>query len=134
MNIRIIHLTYTFHWAYADDVHAAESSANVRTTAHAKAVSEWAKERRLQISAPKSHITLFTSETDQSQYRPPVKLDNTPLPLKRHPKLLGVTFDPLLTFHQHTKILKEQATERLKILKALAGINCGEPKETIIMT
>ena len=56
--------------AYTDDVHAAESLANVNTaaralTAHAKTVSEWAQERGLQIPAPKSHITLFTSEAQQ---------------------------------------------------------------------
>ena len=62
------------------------------------------------------------------------RLDNTPLPLERHPKLLGVTFSPLLTFHQHTKILKEQTTDRLKFLKALTGTNWGQQKETIIMT
>ena len=89
---------------------------------------------RAQKSAPKSRITLFASETCQSQYRPPVKLDHTPLPLERHPMLLGLTFDLHQTIHQHIKILKEQTTELLKFLKALAGTNWGQQKETITMT
>ena len=48
---------WQFHSAYADDVFPAQLSTNVRTaaralTAHAKAVSEWAQEQGLQISAP----------------------------------------------------------------------------------
>lgn len=87
----------------------------------AEAVSKWVQERGLLISALKSHIILFTSHTHQSQYRPLFKLDDTPLPLKRHRKLIDVTFDLNSILNQHIKIVKEQTSKRLKVLKALTG-------------
>ena len=127
------------HSTYADDMTAAESSVDPQTaadalTVHAEAVGGWAEERGLQISAPKSHVTLFTSHTHQSRFHPIVTLNNTILPLERHPRILGVTFDPHLTFTQHVQTTREQASERLKILKALAGTSWGQQKETITMT
>ena len=127
------------HTTYADDVHAAQSSIRPQEaadalTVHAESVGEWAEERGLQISAPKSFVTLFTSDTNQSHLHPIVTLNNSPLPLERHPKLLGVTFDTHFFFNQHVLTVKKKAAERLKILKALAGTNWGQQKETIIMT
>jgi len=117
------------HTGYADDVHAAESSANPTTahalTAHAEAVGHWAEERDLQLSIPKSHVTLFTSDTHQFHLHPTVNLNGSPLPLQRCPKLLGVTFDPYLTFTPHVQTIVERASGRLKILKALSGTTWG---------
>ena len=45
-----------------------------------------------------------------------------------------MTFDLHFTFHTHARVVKEQSPERLKILKALAGTDWGQQKETIIMT
>ena len=86
------------HTGYADDVHAAESSlkpqiAATALTAYAEGVGHWVRERELQISAPKSYITLFTSDIRQFHLHPTVEQNNTPLPLERRPKLIGVTFD-----------------------------------------
>ena len=65
---------------------------------------------------------------------PPVSSSGTPLPLECHPKLLGVTFGSYFTFHTHASVLKEQTAERLGILKALAGTDCGHQQETISTT
>ena len=59
----------------------------------------------------------------------PVTISGTQLPLERHPKLLGVTFEPHFTIHIHARVLKEQTTERLKNLKALAGTDWGQKKK-----
>ena len=79
--------------------------------------------------SPKSIVTLFTSDIRQSHHQPPVTISGTPLPLKRHPKLLGVTFDPHFIFHIHARVLKERTMERLEILKALAGTDWGQRKK-----
>ena len=124
---------------YADDVHAAASSVNPQTaatslTAHAEAVGDWARERDLQISAPKSHVTLFTPHSHQAHLHPSISLQGSPLPLERHPKLLGVTFDTQFTFSPHIQSIVERASDRLKILKALSGTTWGQHKETITIT
>ena len=127
------------HTGYADDVHAAESSVKppieaTTLTTHAKAVGHWARERNLQITAPKSHIPLFTSDTHQSHLNSTVLLNNTPLPLERHPKLLGVTFDTHLSSNPHIQSILERALARLKVLKALLGTKWGQQKETSTIT
>ena len=131
--------TCELHSSYADDVHAAVSAVDVGQAAaalsrHASDVGAWAEERQLRISPSKSHITLFTSDTHQSYLDPHVTLNGSLLPLERHPKILGVTFDPHFTFRPHVQSIATRATDRLKIIKALAGTDWGQQKETIVLT
>ena len=88
----------------------------------------------LKLSAPKSHVTLLTSDTHQFHLHPTVTSDNSPLPLEPHLNLLGVTFNTHFSFSQHVLTVKKKAAQRLKILKALAGTNWGQQKGMIIMT
>ena len=76
------------HTSYADDFTAAAASPSVPETAvrlsnHAADVASWADERGLTISLPKSHVTLFTSDSHQSRLDPGVSLGGgatSPLP------------------------------------------------------
>ena len=125
--------------SYADDFTDSFSSPDIQTavsalTTHSDHVVEWARERGLTISAPKSSVTLFTSHTHQSHTHPTVSLDNTILPLERNPRILGVTFDPHFTFTPHINSIISRATPRLNILRALAGTTWGASKETLIIT
>ena len=97
-------------------------------------MTNWAQERSLPISAQKSTVTLFTSETKQSNLHPTVPLDGTPLPLETNPKIPGVTFDPHLFFHKHVEEIVKKAKPRLNLLKQLTGTDWGQQKETILVT
>ena len=71
------------HTSYAGDVHAVHSSirhyeAADALTVNAESVRDWAEERSLQISAPKSLVTLFTSDTHQSPLHPTYTLERHP--------------------------------------------------------
>ena len=86
------------------------SKSNVDQIADALAdnssnTEEWADERDLVISAEKSTITLFTPQFTQSNTHPQVTLNNSILPMKRTPCILGVTFDPHSKFNAHVKSL-----------------------------
>ena len=125
--------------SYADDFTASASHPDVGVAtaslaAHARDVSAWADERKLQISAQKSTVTLFTSQTQQGSFHPQVPLNGTMLPLDQNPKILGVTFDPHFHFHKHVEALVAKAKQSLSILKALTGTNWGQQKETIVAT
>ena len=125
--------------SYADDFTDASShtdftQAASALTEHASRVSEWAENLGLSLSAPKSSVTLFTSDRQQSHTHPTVSLNNTALPLVRHPCLLGVTLDPHLTFTPHISNIVSRAAPRINILKALAGTNWGQQCETIAIT
>ena len=125
--------------SYADDFTDSFSSSHVPTAAsalasHAELVAEWAADRGLAISSPKSTVTLFTSDKRQSYTHPHITLHNTPLPLERRPRILGVVFDTHFTFSPHIKSIIHRASPRLNILRALAGTNWGQQKETLRIT
>jgi retron-type reverse transcriptase len=55
---------------YADDFSLSESSSDVDAlgpllTHHLSVISKWAKDNKLEISAAKSHVTLFTPHTKE---------------------------------------------------------------------
>ena len=126
--------------SYADDFTASvttgsTSEATSSLAAHAADVTRWAEDRALQVSAQKSTVTLFSSQTRElSNTHPNIPINSTPLPLEKNPQILGVTFDPTLTFSAHVENVTRRAKQRLSILKALAGTTWGQQKETLINT
>ena len=63
-----------------------------------------------------------------------LQINNTLIPTVQHPKILGLTFDPKLTYNQHTDNTKDKATKTIKLLKALTSTTWGKQKETIVTT
>ena len=103
-------------------------------TSYLDEVDSWATNKSLSISAPKSHVTLFTSATGEKQSIPSVNLGPTTLALEQNPTILGVTFDPMWTFSAHIKRITQRANSRLNIMKALTGTSWGWRKETLLLT
>ena len=73
---------------YADGMHAAYSSVNPQTdaadlSAHTAIVGHFTRDRELQTSAPKSHVTLSTLYSPQFHLHPSVTLDHSALSLER---------------------------------------------------
>ena len=125
--------------SYADDFTSAESSVNIhlaseRLSAHANDVLLWAEQKKLSISFDKSHPTILTSDTHQCSTDPGVSMGQNALEPERNPKILGVYFDPLFKFSHHVSQVQSRVSSRINILKALAGTNWGQQKETIIVT
>ena len=131
--------TAPLHVSYADDFTAFASHPDYRIaastiSAHADDVAAWAADHGLTISLSKSHSTLFTPDTHQSQIVPSITLKGDIIPLNRRPKILGVTLDTHFTFTPHIKTITDKARSRLNILRALAGSSWGQHKETLILT
>ena len=125
--------------SFADDFSVAESSTDLadleaRLNADLVLIVAWADRNYLSIAPDKSSVTLFTSDPHQSFHHPQVSLNGVILPLERRPKILGVTLDTHLSFSPHIAKVAGKASSRLKILKALAGTDWGQEKETILMT
>ena len=125
--------------SYADDFTAAVTAkstagAEAALAAHAADVTRWAADRALQVSTSKSTVTLFSSQTRELNTQLTIPLNNTNLPMEKRPKILGVTFDPTLTFCAHVDDIARRARQRLSILKALAGSTWGQQKETLLVT
>ena len=60
-------------------------------------------------------------------------MNNSLLPLENTPRILEVTFDPHFKFNTHVKSTVIQASPRINILKALAGTDWSQQKETILI-
>ena len=131
--------TQTLTTSYADDFTVsatAETTSGAAATLAARAaeVEQWSSARALQISAQKSTVTLFSSQTRELRTPPSIPFNNSTLPPEKNPKILGVTFDPTLTFSTHVENVVRRAKERLSIMKALAGTTWGQQKESLITT
>ena len=96
-------------------------------------MSRFLRENSLLISAPKSSVTLFTPDPAHANTRPKIKIAVSGLPLVRSPKILGVYLDTFFSFNNHYVQVANRVSKRNNILKALAGTNWGEQKETIMM-
>jgi len=48
--------------------------------------------------------------------------------------MLGLTYDPKLTFSEHIKLTTEKASTSLNILRALTTTQWGKQKETLVAT
>ena len=97
-------------------------------------LAQWFEDRRLEISAPKSTASLFTTSSNESGKTLPISIKNTAIPTTKEAKILGVTFDPLLTFNKHVKNVQTKVKQRNNILKALAGSTWGKQKELLLDT
>ena len=86
------------------------------------------------MSTAKSTVTVFTSDTHEHHIHSQVMLADRVLPLKKKPKVLGVTLDTNLIFTQHCNNIAEKVQQRNNVLKALASSTWGCNKETLLTT
>ena len=86
------------------------------------------------INTDKTTTILFTPDPAQYSTTLSLKLNNQTLPTTKHPKILGITLDPKLTFSQHINVTITKAKQMLNILKALTSTKWGKQKELIVCT
>lgn len=64
-----------------------------------------------------------------------IRIDNNIVYLRaKSLKMLGVKFDPILTYNQHAKYVKNRMEAKNNVLKTLAGTSWGKDKETLEQT
>ena len=66
-------------------------------------VADWSNKWKLTISVPKCEASFFTTYTQESTWRPNLKIGSEVIPYNKNPKFLGVTYDQQLTFKDHAK-------------------------------
>ena len=125
--------------AYADDItvyaqHQNYDVAADEISAYLPALSDFLDNRKLSPSPAKSTVTLLTPSTAEASHHPQVLLKGDLLPLARSVKLLGVTFDTMMTFGEHARVTATKAAKGTSILRALAGTTWGANKETLLTT
>ncbi|XP_036332737.1 uncharacterized protein LOC118744114, partial [Rhagoletis pomonella] len=105
-----------------------------KVNGYLSSLSRFFTARSLTLSPTKSTATLFTTWTKEVRLELGIHVDGTPIPTVDNPKILGVTFDSLLSFSAHTTAVVNKVQSRNKVLKSLAGSTWGKDKETLLAT
>ena len=132
-------LSFNQHSEYADDITVWASGVKIPELEHKingylTEMACFLRDNSLLISAPKSTVTLFTPDPKQANTHLKIKISGAYLPLVRNPKLLGVYLDTFFSFNTHCVQVANRVSKRNNVLKALAGTNWGQQKETLLLT
>ena len=124
---------------YADDMIVYITSNNIdlaseKITSYLSRLNDFLENNGLIVSLEKTTVTLFTPDPRQARTHPPVAMFNSQLKLEKTPKLLGVTYDTMLTFGQHTANVCKKVARRNNARCALSGLDWGQDKETQLIT
>ena len=117
-------------WAFGVEISELEHKVNTYLTE----MSRFLWENSLLISAPKSSVTLFRPDPAQANTRPKIKIADSELRLVRSPKLLGAYLNTFFSFNKHCVQVANRVSKINNVLKALAGTNWGQQKDTLLMT
>ena len=125
--------------SYADDCTILATGRSItdleaRINGYLPILKSFFVDRNLQLSAPKSTATLFTTWTKEVSLELNINISGQTIPTTKNPKVLGVTFDNLFSFSKHVGNVTQKVKERNKILRALTGSTWGKNKETILAT
>ena len=124
---------------YADDITVLSSHTKVNIAQHTvtpylQNIKNWAADNNLTLNAAKTTATLFTPDPAEFNTQLTLTIDNHPLPTTKNPKILGLTFDPKLTYNSHIQTTKQKASSRINAMKALTGTHWGKQKDTLTIT
>ena len=94
----------------------------------------WTKQNNPTLNPDKTTCTLFTPDHAEYKSNQDLKINNTALPMATHPKVLGITLDPKLTYSTHIHNISVQAHKSLHMIKALTATEWGKQNETLMAT
>ena len=125
--------------AYSDDItitstHTSTSADKKYIQPYLHKVFAWTKQNNLLLNPDKTTCTMFTPYPAEYTSNLDLTINNKALPMATHPKVLGLTLDPKLTYSTHIYNILVQAYKPLQIIKALTATGWGKQKETLMAT
>ena len=120
---------------YADDFnyhHTLTNIAKANIQPYLQDVLKWTKDNDLLLNTDKTTCTLLTPDPAEYNKQLGLQIDNTTLPMTTHPKILGLTLYPKLTYNRHIAATKARKT--INILKVLTSTKWCKHKETKLAT
>ena len=124
---------------YADDITMTSTDTNkeiaqAKLQPYLQEIASWTQQNQLHLNPDKTTSTLFTPDPAEYSTQLTLNIDNVVIPTVKNPKILGLTFDPKLTYNSHIRKTSDKAINTLKLLKALTSTKWGKQKETIVAT
>ena len=108
--------------------------AQAKLQLYLQEIASWTQQNQLHLNPDKTTSTLFTPDPAEYSTQLTLNIDNVVIPTVKNPKILGLTFDPKLTYNSHIRKTSDKARNTLKLLKALTSTKWGKQKETIVAT
>ena len=94
----------------------------------------WTKQNNRTLNPDKRTCTLFTPDPAEYKNNLDLRINNTALRMAKHPKVLGLTLDPKLTYSTHIYNISVQVHKPLQMIKSLKATGWGKQKETLMAT
>ena len=94
-------------------------------------VEQWSRKWLMKVNEGKCEAILFSKDAKDKNIDVQLKINGENIKMNRNPTFLGITYDMRLTFEEHTRRIIEKANKRMKILRAIAGINWGFDKDLL---
>lgn len=121
---------------YVDDVHIAFKSCNMSICERqiqlaANKLTKWADENGFCFNPEKSTCVVFSRQRG-IRPDPVIKLNETPIAVKKEHKFLGVVLDDKLSFIAHLKRLKVKCLDTVRILKVLSHQSWGTDTKCLL--
>ena len=106
---------------YADDItitstHTSMSAARKYIQPYLHKVYDWTQHNNLIINPDKTTCTLFTPDPAEYNSNLGLNINNKALPMASHPKVLGLTLDPKLTYNAHIQNIATHAQKPLQVI------------------
>ena len=113
--------------AYADVItitstHTSPSAANKYIQPYLHTVFAWTKQNNIMLNPDKTTCTLFTPDPAEYTSNLDLTINNKTLLMATHPKVMGLTLDPKLTYSTHI----HNSSVHVQIIKALTATECGK--------
>ena len=124
---------------YADDstitsAHTSMSAARKYIQPYLHKVYDWTQHNNLIINPDKTTCTLFIPDPAEYNSNLGLNINYKALPMALHPKILGLTLDPKLTYNAHIQNIATHAQKPLQVIKELTGTTWGKQKKTLVAT
>ena len=99
---------------YADDItitstHTSMSADRKYIQPYLHKIYDWTQHNNLIMNPDKTTCTLFTPEPADYKINLGLNINNKALPMALHPKVLGLTLDPKLTYNAHIQNIATHA-------------------------
>ena len=122
---------------YADNITVLASHKDLQTaksniTTNLNSLTEWIENNHLLLNTEKTQVALLTPDPKQYSVNLELNAKGTTLGLEKHPRILGVTFDPKMTYSEHVRSTACKAKKNINILKAISGADWVKDTETIV--
>ena len=124
---------------YADDITMTSTDTNkqiaqAKLQPYLQEIASWTQQNQHHLNPDKTTSTLFTPDPAEYSTQLTLNIDNVVIPTVKNHKILGLTFDPKLTYNSHIRKTSDKARNTLKLLKALTSTKWRKQKETIVAT